>query len=74
MTGRQWEWSPRMAVVVAAWIVAGYIASRVLPDWLWSLVGFVAFGLLLWTFHRRNQRKEQEMPPKWAPDKPPNPN
>jgi hypothetical protein len=40
MTGRQWEWNPRMAVVVAAWVVAGYIASRVLPDWLWSLVGF----------------------------------
>lgn len=74
MTGRGWEWTPRMAVVAAAWVVAGYIASRVLPDWLWSLVGFVAFGLLLWTFHRRNQRKEREMPPNWAPEKPPNPN
>lgn len=70
------QWTAKTAATTLPWaIVAAYLADRVFStNWLASTVGAICFVVLLWSFHRDNQRKEREMPPNWAPGKPPNQN
>jgi hypothetical protein len=70
------QWTAKTAATILPWIVvAAYLADRVFStDWLTGGVGAICFVVLLWSFHRDNQRKEREIPPTWAPGKPPNPN
>ena len=66
-------WQPRDSAVAAAFIVAGFIFSALLPSWLWSVAGVVGFGAYLAWAARRN-RRQPGMPPRWSPGQSAGPN
>jgi len=72
----QRQWTGKTAAMVLPWaLVAAWLADRLLStDWLTGAVGAVGLVVLLWSFHRDNQRKERQMPPEWVPGGPPDPN
>lgn len=71
------NWKPRDFLVAALFACLGFALSRVLPDELWKGIGAAAFVGSLWWSARQNRQREQrarELPPDWAPGKPPSPN
>jgi bacteriorhodopsin len=70
------NWKPRDYAIAAMFAALGFFLSRVLPDWLWGGIAVAAFVASLWWSARQNRRRDQQgrdLPPEWAPDKPPSP-
>lgn len=68
-------WKPRDFVVAGIFVVLGFALSSVLPDEIWKGIGAAGFIASLWWSARQHRReKGRDVPPGWAPGKPPSPN
>lgn len=71
-TERTWrDWGPRDWAVVVVLVVVGYVLDDILlPAWLTTAVGFLAYiGWFVLTGRRRRRQAQDQQPPgqSWTP-------